>query len=168
MTYEYDQYLAHHGIKGQKWGYRRFQNLDGSLTEAGKARYVKYSSKYGDFDIAEKNAAQLSKMPEKQRDWFEKQLAKGKKYTDISRKYVQRKNIPKGLALAALTTAPVWGDKYMRETIKVLAKMSVAKVAKKAMQNPKVRDFVKKQAWKKAGYVVLNKKNFTLGRGWIG
>ena len=32
-------YLAHHGIKGQKWGVRRFQNIDGSLTPAGKKRY---------------------------------------------------------------------------------------------------------------------------------
>lgn len=33
------QYLAHHGIKGQKWGIRRYQNEDGTLTEAGKKRY---------------------------------------------------------------------------------------------------------------------------------
>lgn len=32
-------YLAHHGILGQKWGVRRFQNPDGSLTAAGKERY---------------------------------------------------------------------------------------------------------------------------------
>lgn len=31
--------LYHHGIKGQKWGVRRFQNKDGSLTPAGKRRY---------------------------------------------------------------------------------------------------------------------------------
>lgn len=31
--------LQHHGIKGQKWGIRRFQNEDGTLTEAGKVRY---------------------------------------------------------------------------------------------------------------------------------
>lgn len=31
--------LKHHGIKGQKWGVRRFQNYDGSLTSLGKARY---------------------------------------------------------------------------------------------------------------------------------
>ncbi len=30
--------LQHHGIKGQKWGVRRFQNADGSLTAAGKKR----------------------------------------------------------------------------------------------------------------------------------
>ena len=31
-------YLAHHGVKGQRWGVRRFQNPDGSLTEKGKRR----------------------------------------------------------------------------------------------------------------------------------
>ena len=31
--------LCHHGIKGQRWGIRRFQNKDGSLTPAGKRRY---------------------------------------------------------------------------------------------------------------------------------
>lgn len=34
-----DDYLAHHGIKGMKWGVRRYQNEDGTLTAAGKARY---------------------------------------------------------------------------------------------------------------------------------
>ena len=32
-------YLVHHGIYGQKWGIRRFQNPDGSLTPAGRERY---------------------------------------------------------------------------------------------------------------------------------
>jgi len=32
--------LTHHGIRGQKWGIRRYQNPDGSLTEAGKERYL--------------------------------------------------------------------------------------------------------------------------------
>ncbi len=31
--------LTHHGIKGQKWGQRRFQNEDGTWTAAGKERY---------------------------------------------------------------------------------------------------------------------------------
>lgn len=31
--------LYHHGILGQRWGVRRYQNKDGSLTSAGKARY---------------------------------------------------------------------------------------------------------------------------------
>jgi hypothetical protein len=36
-TYE----LRHHGILGQKWGVRRYKNADGTLTNAGKARYDK-------------------------------------------------------------------------------------------------------------------------------
>ena len=34
-----DEVLVHHGIKGQRWGVRRFQNADGSLTVAGRRRY---------------------------------------------------------------------------------------------------------------------------------
>lgn len=33
------EYICHHGIKGQRWGHRRFQNADGSLTVAGRRRY---------------------------------------------------------------------------------------------------------------------------------
>ena len=36
----YENYLAHHGVKGQKWGVRRYQNEDGSLTAEGRARYL--------------------------------------------------------------------------------------------------------------------------------
>lgn len=36
---ESGSYICHHGVKGQKWGVRRYQNKDGSLTEAGKIRY---------------------------------------------------------------------------------------------------------------------------------
>lgn len=35
----YSTELQHHGIKGQKWGVRRFQNEDGTLTPAGRSRY---------------------------------------------------------------------------------------------------------------------------------
>lgn len=38
-------YISHHGIKGQKWGIRRWQNPDGTLTEAGIRRYAKKNLK---------------------------------------------------------------------------------------------------------------------------
>lgn len=48
-------YIEHHGIKGQKWGVRRYQNPDGSLTEAGKKhiskKYKKAQAK-GDKQLA--------------------------------------------------------------------------------------------------------------------
>lgn len=34
-----DNYLMHFGVKGMKWGVRRYRNKDGSLTEEGKRRY---------------------------------------------------------------------------------------------------------------------------------
>ena len=43
--------LYHHGIKGQKWGVRRFQNEDGSLTPAGEKRY------YGNSNLIEQEKA---------------------------------------------------------------------------------------------------------------
>lgn len=36
-----EDYLSHHGILGQKWGIRRYQNPDGSLTPEGVKRYGK-------------------------------------------------------------------------------------------------------------------------------
>lgn len=42
----YESYLEHHGVLGMKWGVRRYQNADGSLTEAGKKRATKQYRKY--------------------------------------------------------------------------------------------------------------------------
>lgn len=37
--------LSHHGVKGQRWGVRRFQNADGTLTDAGKRREARRMTK---------------------------------------------------------------------------------------------------------------------------
>lgn len=39
MNSYHTDYIYHWGIKGQRWGIRRYQNEDGSLTPAGKKRY---------------------------------------------------------------------------------------------------------------------------------
>lgn len=49
MSYETD-YLAHYGVKGQKWGVRRYQNEDGSLTDEGRKRYGYDGDPSGRFD----------------------------------------------------------------------------------------------------------------------
>lgn len=54
-------YLVHHGILGQKWGVRRYQNPDGSLTEAGKKRYRSGSKE--DLDAITNDLAGFSGYP---------------------------------------------------------------------------------------------------------
>lgn len=44
--------LEHHGVKGQKWGIRRYQNRDGSLTPEGRKRY-------GDNPVLRKNGEKV-------------------------------------------------------------------------------------------------------------
>ena len=46
-TMHRSDFLQHHGILGMKWGVRRFQNKNGSLTSAGKKRYAGKSRKQG-------------------------------------------------------------------------------------------------------------------------
>jgi len=47
MNYE----LYHHGIKGMKWGVRRYQNKDGSLTSAGRKRYGSSSADFDEYGV---------------------------------------------------------------------------------------------------------------------
>lgn len=51
--------LQHHGILGQKWGVRRYQNRDGSLTAAGRKRY----SDSGDSQKVKKEKPQSDAKP---------------------------------------------------------------------------------------------------------
>lgn len=57
-------YLCHWGVKGMKWGIRRYQNKDGSLTSLGKIRYSsnKGVQKNGStYFIRDKNGSVISK-----------------------------------------------------------------------------------------------------------
>lgn len=39
INYDDYAYISHSGVKGMRWGVRRYQNEDGTLTEEGKMRY---------------------------------------------------------------------------------------------------------------------------------
>lgn len=55
---EYELY--HHGVKGMRWGRRRYQNTDGSLTPAGKKRYITVAQANRNAANAEKEARRAS------------------------------------------------------------------------------------------------------------
>lgn len=61
MNAIYDGYLCHHGVLGMKWGVRRYQNKDGSLTAEGK-KHVSNYKKYQQYnDQVQKEADKLIK-----------------------------------------------------------------------------------------------------------
>lgn len=55
MIHIYDQELYHYGVKGMKWGIRRYQNKDGTLTSKGKKRYEKSNDNSNDEDEIKNN-----------------------------------------------------------------------------------------------------------------
>lgn len=77
--------LYHHGIKGQKWGVRRYQNEDGSLTNAGKKR------RYSDNEIKEarKNLEDSRQKFLKAKQDYDNTSISSKKYDNISKIYKQ-------------------------------------------------------------------------------
>lgn len=46
MEYYHSEELYHHGIKGQRWGVRRYQNYDGTYTKRGLKRYTDAENAY--------------------------------------------------------------------------------------------------------------------------
>lgn len=71
--------LYHHGIKGMRWGVRRYQNKDGSLTAAGKKRM------YGEmFDSESKDLKERSKYTAEPHRWAKEDTQREKRVLDES------------------------------------------------------------------------------------
>lgn len=109
---ECDNELIHWGVKGQKWGVRRYQNKDGSLTAAGKKRQkenwsedAKTASALRKKNIKQLSNAELRKLNERiQLENNYNNLTKSKSFVKQVGKE-SAKEVAKGIASKAITAA---------------------------------------------------------------
>lgn len=82
--------LYHHGILGQKWGVRRYQNEDGSLTEAGKRRLERKDNKWAEKNYKKIYNKAYSKSEKELRKYVKKDL--NRQYSSIGKSYINSYN----------------------------------------------------------------------------
>ena len=183
MTYE-TNYLAHFGIPGMKWGIRRYQNEDGTLTPEGRERY-----NAGDPEVVK--AVDESNAKREQQKSFKRHMtwAQQNTFNSLNKKYQQKLldkmssgkdfntackelNREAGLKSAGVTLAVLYALPSTRPYVKAAGKM-ISSFGKAAFRSVKNSNAVKRGAmWinkmkrtsgmKRNGGVVLGKKDFDI------
>lgn len=125
--------LYHHGIKGMKWGIRRFQNADGSLTKAGKKRY-------GDGD--DKNTSETKPAKPKQPpEHIPKKQMKSMTVEELKAR-IDRLNLEQDLRKLENSVYPQRGKKFVLDVLEKSGKniteqlttLAMGSVANKVLQ----------------------------------
>ena len=80
-----DNTLQHWGIKGMKWGVRRYQNKDGSLTPAGKKRYDRDKAD----NLSKKKENRVDTSEPNPRRWVKEDLERSRKVTSAASELVK-------------------------------------------------------------------------------
>lgn len=162
MTKEYSDYLAHHGVKGQKWGVRRYQNEDGTLTAEGQNRYDTFTPR---------QKKQYDSLPPHFKNVMDKKMDKGKSFT---RSINETRSRQRTAAITALAVGVplIYGGAY---ALSYFGTKGLFKVGMKAAQavSHKMKT---SQGWhnlmnrvkaRRTGDIVLGRKDYTISAGWL-
>lgn len=119
----YSDELYHHGITGQKWGRRRYQNEDGSVTSAGAVRYYVHDGRVRHDGNGENSTGSEHSASKKQRTSEQDTRKASEQDTREASENTQKKSgstaktaakVAAGLAVAALA---VYGGKKLNEYV---------------------------------------------------
>ena len=152
-------FLIHYGISGQKWGVRRFQNEDGTLTEEGKARYYD--------NLTDRQKSLYDRMSPKNQQRIEQKMGEGKSF------YVAQKEVSDASKRKAnLVSAAVLAGSYgllltylfpsLRGALKSALRQGVSKIVNsKAVGGTllKARKVIEHLKMRKAGAIIVKAKD---------
>ena len=142
----------HYGIKGQKWGRRRFQNEDGTLTPAGKERYDDdgpSEKKQKEYKIPEKKSTHRLKLEEK----FEAQGMNKQQAEQAAAKRIRGEQYVVAAATVTVAACVAYNKYKGYNTDKVLSKDSDIHRVMRMHENQEIRGGRQYMSYKKTDQV---------------
>ena len=122
--------LVHHGIPGMKWGIRRYQNKDGSLTAAGRRRANKLKDEYTELTgkklIRKPSKKNTQDRPKTIQEMSDAELRAKTDRLNAEKNYVEAVNNHKAVTGAKTSKGKAIVDKFMKEMLEPAA-MDVGK-----------------------------------------